>query len=59
MIFFNKLEFIFLHSQMISSISIQYKSPHSLPIICLHSQTVLNTAMHKQQFNISHLFALI
>ena len=42
---------------MISSIS-SYKN-HSIHLICLHSQTVLNTAMHQQQFNISHLFAHI
>ena len=30
-------ELIFRHSQMISSISIQYKSFYSLLIICLHT----------------------
>ena len=54
---FNKLELIFLHSQMISSISSYIN--HSIHLICLHSQTVLNTAMHQQQFNVSHLPAHI
>ena len=44
---------------MISRISIQYKSFYLLLIICLHSQTVLSTAMHQQKLNISHLFAHI
>ena len=35
-----------------------YKSFYS-PHLFAHNQTVLNTAMHQQQFNISHLFAHI
>ena len=45
---------------MILIISIQYKSSDSLfNHSFAHSQTVLNRAMHQQQFNISHLFAHI
>ena len=42
---------------MISSIS-SYTN-YSIHLICLRSQTVLNTAMHQQQLNTSHLLAHI
>ena len=37
---------------------ILYKSFYS-PDLFAHGQTVLNTAMHQRQFNISHLFVHI
>ena len=54
--FFNKLKLIFFY----------FKYLHPIQIILFifnhlfaHSQTVLDTAMYQQQFNISHLFAHI
>ena len=41
-------DFIYLHAIQI----IQFPLNH----LCVHSQTVLSTAMYEQQFNISHLF---